>query len=115
MPEADETIVIYTTFANEQDARKLGQELVGERLAACVNIFPAMTSIYRWEGDVQEGSEVVMIVKSRSGLKDALLAAIASRHPYTVPALLAFSPAQVASSYWAWLQRETTSQGKTDL
>lgn len=107
MDRSDKMIVIYTTFPSEEDARKMGSLLVGERVAACVNMFPGMASIYRWEGKVEEANEVAMIVKTRKSLQAEALKLIASRHPYTVPALLVFEPQQVAASYEAWLQEAT--------
>jgi len=109
MDQPDEMIVIYTTFSSEEDARKLGGELIQERLAACVNIFPGMLSLYRWLGNVEEGNEVAAIIKTRKSLQDDALALITSRHPYAVPALLVFQPQHVAASYFTWLLESTHS------
>jgi periplasmic divalent cation tolerance protein len=87
----------------------VGEELVEERLAACVNIFPGMVSIYRWEGAVEKGSEVAMLVKTRKELEPQVLEALAAKHPYTVPALIVFEPNRVAASYLNWLRDQTVS------
>ncbi len=105
--EADKMIVIYTTFPTESDARAAGLELVEARLAACVNILPGMTSIYRWEGAVETASEAVMLVKTRQAIESEVLDAIARRHPYSVPALIVYRPKSVATSYWNWLCEQT--------
>ena len=63
-------IIVYTTFPNEEDARKLGAYLIEERLAACVNVFPGMVSIYRWQDNIETASEAAMIIKTRKSLKD---------------------------------------------
>jgi periplasmic divalent cation tolerance protein len=110
---SDETIIVYTTFPNEEDARKLGGELVEERLAACVNIFPGMVSIYRWQDNIETAHEAAMIIKTRKSLKDEVFAAVASRHPYSVPALLMFEPSQVAAPYNEWLFAQTRTAGKS--
>ena len=107
MDPADAMIVIYTTVPNEQDARKLGRELVEERLAACVNIFPGMTALYHWQGNLEETPETAMLIKTRLSLQGEAMAAIAARHPYTVPALLVFRPAEVGAPYLAWLKAAT--------
>jgi periplasmic divalent cation tolerance protein len=103
MNQADDIIIIYTTFPSEKDARRVGGELVEERLAACVNVFPGMIPIYRWQGQIETGSEVAMLIKTRKSLERAVMQAVESRHPYTVPALLVFHPSNVADAYLAWL------------
>ncbi len=102
-------IVLYTTFPTEKDARKVGNELVEEKLAACVNIFPGMVSIYRWEGAIENGNEVAMLVKTRKELESQVLEALAAKHPYSVPALIVFEPRRVAASYLEWLRNQTAS------
>ena len=102
-------IVLYTTFPTEKDAQKVGGELVAEKLAACVNIFPGMISIYRWEDAIENGSEVAMLVKTRKELEPQVLEALAAKHPYTVPALIVFEPRRVAGSYLEWLRNQTVS------
>jgi periplasmic divalent cation tolerance protein len=106
MDEAAGMIVIYTTFPSESDARKIGGDLVEEKLAACVNIFPGMVSIYRWEGALETGNETAMLVKTSKSLQDQVLKVIAAQHPYTVPALLVFEPNAVAQSYADWLHNQ---------
>jgi periplasmic divalent cation tolerance protein len=96
-------IVVYTTFPTESDARKIGRELVEEKLAACVNIFPGMASIYRWQENIETANETVMLVKTRKALAEQVLDAISARHPYTVPALIVFEPQYVAAPYLEWL------------
>lgn len=102
-------IVLYTTFPTEMDAQKVGGELVAEKLAACVNIFPGMVSIYRWEDAIENGSEVAMLVKTRKELEPQVLEALAAKHPYTVPALIVFEPRRVARAYVEWLRNQTVS------
>ncbi len=110
MDQTDSMIVVYTTFPTESDARRIGAELVEQRLAACVNIFPSMTSIYRWEAAIESANEAVMLVKTRRRLEAQVLEAIAARHPYSVPALIVLEPSKVAASYLQWLQAETAAQ-----
>jgi periplasmic divalent cation tolerance protein len=107
MRQAAGMIVIYTTFPTENDAKRLGAELVEKRLAACVNIFPGMVSIYQWQNKIENANEVAMIVKTRKELEEQALESIRTGHPYTVPALLVFEPARIAASYLEWLLNET--------
>jgi periplasmic divalent cation tolerance protein len=100
-------IVVYTTFPSEIDARKIGQELVEEKLAACVNIFPGMVSVYRWQDSIETGNEAAMLIKTRKTLSEQLLAALAAKHPYSVPAVIVFEPQHVAAPYLEWLWAQT--------
>jgi periplasmic divalent cation tolerance protein len=109
MNEAAGTIIVYTTFPNENDARNLGGALVEMRLAACVNIFPGMISIYRWEDKLENTNETAMIVKTNKDLQAKVIEAIAARHPYTVPALIVFEPGHVAAAYSEWLHSQTAA------
>jgi periplasmic divalent cation tolerance protein len=110
MDQAAEMIVVYTTLANESDARKLGAGLVEERLAACVNIIPGMVSIYSWQDAIETANEVVMLVKAAKSLEKVVLETMAQRHPYTVPALIVFEPDNVASSFLEWICNQTASR-----
>ncbi len=109
MDQDADMIVLYTTFPNEKDAQKVGGELVEEKLAACVNILPGMVSIYRWEGAIENGSEVAMLVKTRKELESQVMEALAAKHPYSVPALIVFEPRRVAASYLEWVRGQTGS------
>jgi periplasmic divalent cation tolerance protein len=79
-------ILVYTTFPALGDAKSAGRDLVAGGLAACVNIFPQMTSIYVWDGKAEEADEVVMIVKTTERCRSAVLDEIQRLHPYDVPA-----------------------------
>src|SRR5262249_47362341 len=107
MDDAAGMIIIYTTFPSENDARNLGNQLVELGLAACVNIFPGMIAVYRWQGAIESAGETAMIVKTRKELQSQVLDAIAARHPYTVPALIVFEPQHVAEKYLEWLLAQT--------
>ncbi len=71
-----------------------------ERLVACVNVLPGMQSVYAWQGAVERANEVVAILKSREGLKDALFAAVKAKHPYDTPILLALPVAEADPARW---------------
>jgi periplasmic divalent cation tolerance protein len=100
-------LLVYTTFPDEETALAVGEALVREKLAACVNVLPGMRSVYAWKGAVERGQEVVAIVKSREGLAGALEAALKARHPYETPILLRLTPSGADAGTLAWLLAET--------
>ena len=98
-------LLVVTTVGSADAARELVQGLVAERLVACGTMIGG-SSIYRWQGAVTEESEVVVLLKTRVERWDALQAAIAARHPYEVPELLAFPVQRGLEAYLAWLGTE---------
>ena len=98
-----EYIIVFVTAANEEEGALIGQTIVGERLAACVNILPGVRSIYRWQGTVEDATETLAIIKTTAARYDALAARLVSLHPYEVPELIAVSPASVHAPYLAWI------------
>jgi periplasmic divalent cation tolerance protein len=111
MDENAGMIAVYTTLPNEADARKIGRELVEEKLAACVNIFPGMVSIYRWQDGVETGNETAMLIKTRKDLSEQVVKALTAKHPYSVPAIIVFEPQYVATAYLEWLFAQTARSG----
>ncbi|PLX37101.1 MAG: divalent-cation tolerance protein CutA [Hyphomicrobiales bacterium] len=105
----DHPVLVYSTFPDKETALGVGRSLVADRLCACVNILPQMISVYRWEGEVEEGDEVVMLVKTRSTLADAVVAAIVERHPYDVPAVLVLPTEGGNPAFCDWIFDETSS------
>ena len=111
MGNAEQPVLIYTTFASLEEAKEVGAALVAARLAACVNMFPGMISLYQWEGAQEEANEVAMIIKTRSGLADQVLAETKRLHPYEVPALLVLPTEGGSEDYCAWIVSETGGAG----
>lgn len=107
MENPDRPVLIYTTFPSLEDAKRVGAALVAARLAACVNMFPGMISIYQWKGAREEADEVAMIIKTRGGLTDRVLAEAKRLHPYEVPALLVLPTEGGSAEYCAWIASET--------
>jgi periplasmic divalent cation tolerance protein len=103
----DKPVLIYATFPTAEAAESVGRELIEQRLAACVNVIAGMTSLYRWEGRIARDSEAVMIIKTRQGAADAVIAAVKERHSYTNPALLVVPVEGGSPDYIAWLLNET--------
>ena len=107
MQENDKSVLVYSTFPSPEAAEAVGRQLVEQRLAACVNILPGMTSIYRWEGATARDSEVVMIIKSREALAPSIIEVVKGRHSYTNPALVVLPIIDGSADYLSWLLAET--------
>src|SRR5213595_3879751 len=106
LPMAPTALVVLTTLANDADARALVTALVAARLVACGTLLPGARSIYRWEGQVTEEGEVVVLLKTDASRWEALCAAVRERHPYQVPELLALPVARGLEQYLSWLTSE---------
>jgi periplasmic divalent cation tolerance protein len=107
MATDDRPVLVYTTFARLEEAKGVGEALVAAGLAACVNIFPGMISIYEWKGARETADEVAMIIKTRASLADAVLIETKRLHPYEVPALLVLPTEGGSEEYAAWLADQT--------
>ena len=94
--------MVFCTFPDADAARQIGTLLVGKQLAACVNIIPGVESIYRWQGKVESSHEVLAVFKTTEAAYPAFAEALAAAHPYEVPEIVAFEPADVAASYLDW-------------
>lgn len=99
----DAVRVILMTAPSTAVAESMIRALVGERLAACGNIVPGVTSIYRWQGEIQTDAEVLIVLKAPSRIVPALLARAAELHPYDVPEVLALPVLMGHAPYVAWV------------
>ena len=102
-PMENEARVVLVTCPPGEPAVALARALVDERLAACVNVLPGVTSVYRWQGERQEEGEAVLVVKTTAGRLRDLEGRLASLHPYDVFESIALAPARVEARYLAWL------------
>lgn len=103
-----QAMFIYVTAGSRKEALSMGRELVERRLAACANILADSTSIFRWEGELQEDAEVVLILKTRSGLVDQITGEIKSLHSYDCPCVVAFPIAGGNAEFLNWIINETS-------
>ena len=99
---------VYMTAGSIEEAKSIGQILVGQNLAACVNLFENMTSIYNWEDKLEEGHEVVMIAKTRKALMAKLIETVKSHHSYDIPCILELPIQGGNLDFLSWIERETT-------
>ena len=99
---------VYATFADEAEARRIGRQLVEERLAACVNILGPCHSIYRWQGKVEEASEVAAIFKVAADQAELLVRRLGELHSYDVPAAVVWPIEQTSESYRSWVAENSS-------
>ena len=102
--------LIYITTDGAEEARAIGRALVEARLAACANVLDPMTSIYRWEGAVQEGREAVLIAKTTAALVDAVTARVRELHSYECPCIVALPVDGGNPDFLDWIAAETRAE-----
>jgi periplasmic divalent cation tolerance protein len=100
-------IFVYITCGSMEEAKRIGAALVEARFAACVNILPGMSSLYWWQGKIEEGQETVLIAKTRETLLDALTQRVKTLHSYACPCVVAFPVHGGNADYIAWIGAET--------
>jgi periplasmic divalent cation tolerance protein len=103
-----EPVLVLTTTGSADEARTIGRVLVEERLAACVNLLPEMTSIYRWQDAVQEDREHQLVIKTTRGQIDAIRTRVHELHSYELPEFLVVTIADGSPLYLEWLKASTT-------
>jgi periplasmic divalent cation tolerance protein len=103
----DEKLLVITTLPDRETAERLAGALVGRGLAACVNIGAPVTSIYRWEGKLEQGSEHLVTIKTTRRCYAALESAIVEQHPYELPEVIAVPITAGLSGYLAWIEQCT--------
>ena len=98
------------TAGRDQEARSIARRLVGERLAACVNIVGAIRSVYRWRDAVEDEAEFLLLIKTRASLLRRVEQRVIELHSYEVPELLALAPSSGSAAYLGWLLESTASR-----
>ena len=99
-------IVIFVTASNKDEAEKISNQLVEDRLAACVNIVDGVTSIFRWEEKIDKADEVLLIIKTKKVLFSQIAKTIKSLHSYTIPEIIAIPIVEGSEDYLAWVEGE---------
>lgn len=98
---------VYITAPSEAEALRIAQALVAERLAACATLVPSIRSFYWWRGALEEGTEVVVVAKTRAALVPELVARVKSNHSYQCPDVVALPINGGNPDYLAWVAAET--------
>ena len=97
-------IVVFTTTPDTTEADRRARLIVGEKLAACVQILPKMTSVYFWEGKIHTEPEHLLLIKTLEDKFDSLSAFIRQHHSYDVPEIVAIDAEKVSGDYLKWLE-----------
>jgi len=105
----DAVQVVLVTAPDAETGAGLGRALVAERLVACVNLVPRVRSIYRWEGQVEEDEEVLLVLKTRADRLAALRERVVALHPYDVPEVVALPVVGGSDAYLDWVREEAGS------
>lgn len=103
-------LLILTNLPDEASARALATSLINDRLAACVNILAPCRSVYRWQGQVENGEEIPLLIKTSEARYADLERAIRARHPYELPEIIAVPIAHGLPEYLAWVSSETQTE-----
>ncbi|HEU4431613.1 MAG TPA: divalent-cation tolerance protein CutA [Myxococcota bacterium] len=106
MSAAEEVRVCLVTAPDAEVAQRIARALVDEQLAACVNVVPGVRSIYRWQGEVNDDAELLLIVKTTQKRLAALAERLAVLHPYALPELVALTPSGGSERYLDWVRAE---------
>lgn len=95
--------VVFCTFPDQETARRISKDLITDGLAACVNLIPAIESIYRWDGKIEQSTEVLAMFKVVSSGFKKLETALLEKHPYDTPEIIGIAADQVSKNYLKWV------------
>ncbi|MEK6707470.1 MAG: divalent-cation tolerance protein CutA [Pseudomonadota bacterium] len=102
-----ESILVITNFPDRASALALAQKLVDERLAACVNVLADCTSVYRWQEEIENASEVPVLIKTLAQHYPRVEQAVKAMHPYELPEIIAVPISNGLPAYMQWMAAET--------
>jgi periplasmic divalent cation tolerance protein len=105
--DASDVVLALSTAPDVEQAARIARALVDERLIACANLVPGLTSIYRWQGEVQTDAEVLLLMKTRRSLVRRLKERLPQLHPYQVPELVVTEVTDGLEPYCRWVRDET--------
>ena len=98
--------VALSTISDREAAEALARALVEERVTACVNIVPGVTSVYRWQGDIERDEELLLVIKTRADRVNVLRERLLALHPYDVPEFVVLAVVQGSAEYLRWVADE---------
>ncbi len=102
--------IVLTTVGDKDAAQNLANQLVEQRLAACVNIVGPITSVYRWRGQMQNDAEFLLLIKTTAECAERLRTALKSLHPYELPECLELTATGGSEEYLAWVAAEVSCE-----
>jgi periplasmic divalent cation tolerance protein len=107
MTQAEDVLLVFTNLPNRDAALKLAHALIEEHAAACVNVLGACTSVYRWQGALENAQEIPLLIKTTAARYTALEQLIRRLHPYELPEIIAVPVARGLPGYLQWVAAET--------
>ena len=108
-------VVVLSTVGGGDDANRIAGSLVEKGLAACVNVIPGVTSVYRWKGEIARDNEWLMVMKTTEDRLEDLRAALVSLHPYEVPEVVAWPITHGHTPYLDWIAASVGDGGRERL
>ena len=106
----DQALLVLANVPDLECAQLVARTLIESRLAACVNLLPAVQSIYRWQGKIEEATEITLLIKTTSQHYDSLQQVIVKLHPYDVPEIIAIPIVAGYAPYLKWIATETAKE-----
>jgi len=103
----EQVLLVLTNLPDAESANSLARILVESRLAACVNLMPGVQSVYRWQGEIEQASEITLLIKTTQKHYVQLQQAIISHHPYELPEVIALPISNGYAPYLHWVATET--------
>ena len=100
--------LVFCTCPDPASARRIADAVVGERLAACVNLIPGLVSVYRWQGQIEQADEILLLIKTTQDRLPALTARLTELHPHELPEVLAVEADAGLPAYLEWVAAQTT-------
>ena len=110
MTQQAEILLVQTTCPDTEMARELTKRLLDQGLASCINLIEGIESHYRWEGELKQGTETLMLIKTPAARYQALEAAILQNHPYELPEIIAVSLSAGLPAYLNWVATSSTEK-----
>lgn len=107
LPPIDQALLVLTNVPDLVTAQSLAKKLVESRAAACVNLMPAVLSIYRWQGQIEEATEITLVIKTIQRHYDRVQQVILEQHPYELPEIIATPIVAGHAPYLQWIVAET--------
>jgi periplasmic divalent cation tolerance protein len=108
MEESDEHQLVFCTCPDRESAQLIAEQLVGQKLAACVNILPGVISVYRWQGNIEESDEHMLVIKTVSDAFEELANTINELHPYELPEVIGVPIESGSLDYLNWISENTS-------
>lgn len=105
--DAADVLLVFSNLPDEMTARQVARQLVESRLAACVSVLAPCVSSYRWQGVIEQATEVPVVIKTTAQRYPELEAALRAQHPYELPEIVAVPLARGLPSYLDWVSAET--------